>query len=148
MTVFVIIVFYNPIMNINRAIEIIDEINTKREFIATTLAGFGENNYKTCKVFMGTENLSIYLIEPKLILLKEFPNKEVEDVKLYPMEENIEIPNTKSTIGRGLLGFLIGDWVGAFIGMATTVFPEYITKDVYNMSIITKSGTVCLQVNE
>ena len=135
-------------MNINRAIEIIDEINTKREFIATTLGGFGENNYKTCKVFLGKENLSIYLIEPKLILLKEFPNKEVEEVKLYPMEETTEIPNTKSTVGRGLLGFLIGDWIGAFIGMATTILPEYITKDVYNMSIITKSGTACLQVNE
>ena len=64
------------------------------------------------------------------------------------MEETTEIPNTKSPVGRGLLGFLIGDWIGAFIGMATTILPEYITKDVYNMSIITKSGTVCLQVNE
>lgn len=135
-------------MNIDKGIELIKKINDKREFIACTLAGFYENNYKTCKVFLGKENLSIYLIEPQLKLLKEFPISEVEDVKLYPMEETEVIRNTKSTLGRGILGFLIGDWVGAIIGMATTVFPEYRTKDVYNISIITKSGTVCLQVKE
>ena len=148
MSVFDIRGIYTKTMNIDRAKELIEQMNSGREIIAYAMAGLGEYNCCLCKIFMGKENLSIYSLEPELRLLYEFPNADVKDVTLYPMEETIEIPNTKSTVGRGILGLIIGDWVGATLGMLTTVLPEYKTIDVYNLSIETKNKTVCFQVKE
>lgn len=135
-------------MNIDRAKELIEQMNSEREIIAYALAGLGEYNNRLCKIFLGRDNLSIYSLEPDLNLLYEFPNSDVQDVTLYPMEETIVTPNTKSTVGRGILGFIIGDWVGCALGMLTTVIPDIKTIDVYNLSIETKNKTVCFQVKE
>ena len=140
--------FYTASMNVDRAKELIEQMNTNREIIAHAMAGLGDYNYTLCKIFLGKESLSVYSLEPGLKLLYEFPNADIQDVTLYPMEETIEIPNTKSTLGRGILGFIIGDWVGCALGMLTTVFPSYETIDVYNLSIVTKNKTLCFQVKE
>ena len=148
MSIFVAGIFYTPSMNIDRANELIEQMNSNREIVAQALAGLGDYNDTLCKIFLGKENLSVYCLKPDLKLLYEFPNADVKDVRLYPMEETIEIPNTKSTLGRGILGFIIGDWVGCALGMLTTVFPTYETIDVYNLKIETTHKTLCFQVKE
>lgn len=148
MSIFDAEIFYTANMNIDRAKELIEQMNTNREIVAHALTGMGDYNYALCKIFLGKENLSVYCLNPELKLLYEVPNADVKDVRLYPMEETIEIPNTKSTLGRGILGFIIGDWAGAALGMLTTVFPEYKTIDVYNLKIETTHKTLCFQVKE
>ena len=148
MSVFDTVLFYTVNMNIERTVELIEKMNNEREILAHGMVGLGEYNNRLCKIFLGKENLTIYSLEPGLRLLYEFSNYDIQDITLNPMEETTVISNTKLTVGRGILGFIIGDWVGCVLGMLTTVIPEYKTKDVYNLSIVTENKMLCFQIKE
>lgn len=134
-------------MNIKRSSELIEQINKDREFVAIALGGLQECNYSRCKIFLGKKNVSIYSLEPTLKLVKEFPNEEIIDFELYPTEEVIEVSNNDH-IKCGIIGFLLGDWIGALIGSFIGAMSQHKTIDVYNLTLITESESVCFQIKK
>ena len=101
--------------------------------------GYGSNLEK--------ENVSIYALKPTLKLIKEIPNEKIIDFKLCPTEEVVEVSNNDHIKG-GIVGFLLGDWVGALIGSFIGAMSQHKTIDVYNLTLITESESVCFQIKE
>lgn len=134
-------------MDIKRSSELIEQINKDREFVAIAISGLQEYNNCYCKIFLGKKNVSIYSLEPTLKLLKEFPNEEIIDFKLCPTEEVIEVSNNDH-IKCGIIGFLLGDWIGAIIGAFIGSIAQYKTIDVYNLTLTTETESLCFQIKE
>ena len=133
--------------NISKGVELIDKINTNREFVATAISGLQEYNNSYCKIFLGVENISIYTLKPTLKLVKKFSNNEIIDFKLCPTEEVVEIPNN-SHIKGGIIGFLLGGWIGAIVGAFIGSITQYKTINVYDLVLITESESLCFRIKE